>query len=289
MQIKGKEIRVREIHCEEIAGAVERLCVKAASVLPPALGILLECAAEAESSPAGAAALGDIVENFKFAAENGLPICQDTGIAVVFAEVGQDVHITGGLFEDAVNEGVRRGYINGNLRKSVVGDPIRRVNTGDNTPAVVHCRLTGGESITLDVAPKGFGSENMSALRMFLPTDGIDDIEDFIVATVRAAGSNPCPPAVIGVGLGGTVDVAALLAKRALMRPADRHNADALYAESERRTLRKINALGIGPQGFGGDFTALAVNIEAYPTHIAGLPCVVNVGCHATRHAGCTI
>jgi fumarate hydratase subunit alpha len=268
---------------------VERLCVVAATVLPPALGILLECALEAESSPVGASALCDIVDNFKFAAESGLPICQDTGMAVVFAGIGQDVHITGGLFEDAVNEGVRRGYENGRLRKSVVADPFRRVNTGDNTPAVLHTRLIAGESIELDVAPKGFGSENMSAMRMFLPTDGIDAVEEFVVETVRSAGSNPCPPTVIGVGLGGTVEMAALLAKRALLRPPDRHGADRFYADAERRILAKINSLGIGPQGFGGDFTSVAVSIETYPTHIAGLPCVVNVGCHATRHAHCTI
>jgi fumarate hydratase subunit alpha len=268
---------------------VERLCVVAATVLPPALGILLECASETESSPAGASALGDVVENFKFAAENGLPICQDTGMAVVFADIGQDVHIAGGLFEDAVNEGVRRGYENGFLRKSIVADPLRRVNTGDNTPAVVHIRLTAGESVRLSVAPKGFGSENMSAMRMFLPTDGMDDIEAFIVETVRMADANPCPPTVLGVGLGGTVEMAALLAKRALTRPADRRNGDPFYAEAERRILRALNALGVGPQGFGGDFTSVAVNIETYPTHIAGLPCVVNVGCHATRHAECVI
>jgi fumarate hydratase subunit alpha len=283
------EVFLRDISCGEIAAAVERLCVTAATVLPPALGILLECAWEAESSPIGASALGDVVANFKYAAESGLPICQDTGMAVVFADIGQDVHITGGLFEDAVNEGVRRGYRGGRLRSSVVGDPLRRENTGDNTPAVLHVRVVGGEHIALSVAPKGFGSENMSAMRMFLPTDGLEAIEDFAVGAVRAAGANPCPPTVLGIGLGGTVEMAALLAKRALSRPADRRNADPYYEAAERRILRKINALGIGPQGFGGDFTSVAVNIETYPTHIAGLPCVVNVGCHATRHAACTI
>jgi fumarate hydratase subunit alpha len=280
---------MRDIPYGEIAAAVERLCVTAATVLPPALGILLECALEAESSPAGAAALSDIVDNFKFAADSCLPICQDTGMAVVFADIGQDAHITGGLFEDAVNEGVRRGYTTGALRMSVAADPLRRENTGDNTPAVIHTRLVAGDRVRLTVAPKGFGSENMSAMRMFLPTDDIGAIEDFVAQTALAAGANPCPPMVLGVGLGGTTEMAALLAKRALTRPADKRNADPFYADAERRTLQKVNALGIGPQGFGGVFTAVVVNIEAYPTHIAGLPCVVNVGCHATRHASCAI
>jgi fumarate hydratase subunit alpha len=276
---------VRDISCEEITSAVERLCIQAATVLPPALGILLECASETESSPAGAAALNDIVENFKFAADSSLPICQDTGMTVVFADVGQEVRVTGGAFEDAVNEGVRRGYKGGGLRMSVVSDPFRRVNTGDNSPAVIHTRLVPGDTISLDVAPKGFGSENMSAARMFLPNDGADDVIGFITDTARSAGANPCPPTVLGVGLGGTFDMAALLAKRALMRPADKRNADPFYADMERLALAGVNSLGIGPQGFGGHYTCLAVNIETFPTHIAGLPCVVNVGCHATRHA----
>ena len=276
---------MREISCETIAKAIERLCIEAATVLPPSLGILLECAAEGETSPAGASALADIVENFKYAAAESLPICQDTGMAVVFADIGQEVRITGGLFEEAVNEGVRRGYGRGLLRMSVVKDPFRRVNTGDNTPCVLHLRLTAGDKISLHVAPKGFGSENMSAMRMFLPTDKPGTIEDFIVETVLKAGANPCPPVVLGVGLGGTVEQCALIAKRALLRPVDTRNGDEFYAEMERRTLDKINRLNIGPQGFGGLYTAVAVNIEAYPVHIAGLPCVVNISCHATRHA----
>ena len=276
---------MREISCETIAEAVRRLCIKAATVLPPSLAILLECAAESEESPAGASALEDIVENFKYAAMNRIPICQDTGMAVVFADIGQDVHITGGSFEDAVNEGVRRGYEEGLLRMSVVRDPLRRDNTGDNTPCVLHLRLAPGDGIDLHVAPKGFGSENMSAMRMFLPSDTIETIEDFIVSVVSAAGSNPCPPVVLGVGLGGTVEQCALVAKRALLRPADMSSADEFYAQMESRVLEKINRLGIGPQGFGGRCTAVAVNIDVYPTHIAGLPCVVNMGCHATRHA----
>lgn len=276
---------MREISCEIITDAVERLCIEAATILPPSLAILLECAAEGEESPAGAAALEDIVENFKYAAMTGIPICQDTGMAVVFADIGQDVHITGGLLEDAVNEGVRRGYENGLLRMSVAADPFRRNNTGDNTPCVLHVRLTRGDRIDLHVAPKGFGSENMSAMRMFLPTDTVETVEDFIVETVSKAGSNPCPPIVLGVGLGGTTEQCALAAKRELLRSADTRNSDEFYADMEKRVLRKINRLGIGPQGFGGRYTAVAVNIAVFPVHIAGLPCVVNMGCHATRHA----
>ncbi|UOO37860.1 fumarate hydratase [Oscillospiraceae bacterium CM] len=278
---------MREIPCQEIADVIEKLCIEAAVFLPPDVGALLEDAAKNEVSPAGKAALDDLVRNFKLAASSGLPICQDTGMAVVFADIGQDVHITGGLFEDAVNDGVRRGYQNGFLRKSVVQDPFRRVNTSDNTPAVLHLRLVEGDAIALTVAPKGFGSENMSAMRLFLPSDALETVEDFIVGVVGSAGSNPCPPVIVGVGLGGTIEKAALLAKRALLRPATARHTDPFYADMESRVLTKINRLGIGPQGFGGRYTALAVNIETYPTHIAGLPCVVNMSCHATRHAGC--
>ena len=276
---------MKEITCSMITDMIEKLCIKAATVLPADLADLLKCAAENEESAAGASALADIVENCQYAAETNLPICQDTGMAVVFADIGQDVHIVGGYFEDAVNEGVRRGYVNGYLRKSVVEDPFRRENTNDNTPAVIHVRIVEGDKIHLTVAPKGFGSENMSAMRLFLPSDHIGTIENYIVDVVAEAGSNPCPPVVLGVGLGGTIEKAALLSKQALIRSASDKNTDPFYADMESRILTKINRLGIGPQGFGGRFTAIAVNIEVFPTHIAGLPCVVNMGCHATRHA----
>lgn len=280
---------MREISCQEIAKAVEQLCIRAAVWLPADVAMQLECASESEPNEAGRAALEDIVENYRYAAEKNIPICQDTGMAVVFAEIGQEVHITGGAFEDAVNEGVGKGYVNGYLRKSVVADPLRRVNTENNTPAVIHTRLVPGDSIHLMVAPKGFGSENMSRMKMFLPSCTRQQIVDFIAESVDVAGARPCPPVVVGVGLGGTVEKAALLAKQALCRPIDTRNADPFYAEMEADCLQAVNALGIGPQGFGGVNTALAVNIEVYPTHIAGLPCVVNMGCHATRHASCEI
>lgn len=280
---------MRDIDCAAIIDAVEKLCIEAAVHLPADLCALLEKAAAQEESAAGAAALEDIVANFRLARESGLPICQDTGMAVVFADIGQEVHIVGGLFEDAVNEGVRRGYKNGYLRKSVVRDPLRRENTEDNTPAVLHVRLVAGDQLSLTVAPKGFGSENMSAMRLFLPSDKIETIEDFIAGVMDRAGSNPCPPVVIGVGLGGTIEQAALLSKRALLRDVSHVNSEGFYADMEERVLNKINKLGIGPQGFGGRITAVKVNIETYPTHIAGLPCVVNMSCHATRHAGCSL
>ena len=276
---------MRDISCAQITDAVERLCIKAATVLTPDLAMAIECASEAEPSEAGRAALLDMVENFKCAADGGLPICQDTGMAVVFADVGQECHITGGDFEEAVTEGVRRGYVNGYLRKSVVADPFRRVNTNDNTPPVLWTRIVPGDNITLTVAPKGFGSENKSRLKMFLPSAKIEEFEDFIVDTVRIAGADPCPPVVLGVGIGGTVEKAAMMAKLALTRPVDRRNSDPFYADMEKRVLEKVNRLGIGPQGFGGRTTALAVNINACASHIAGTACAVNVGCHVTRHA----
>lgn len=280
---------MRDIHCNTITDAIEKLCIRAAVWLPADIAMQIECASEVEVSPAGTAALEDIMENFKYAAQKGLPICQDTGMTVVFAEVGQDTHIIGGAFEDAINEGVRNGYVNGLLRKSVVADPLRRVNTEDNTPAVIYTKLVPGDKLKLTVAPKGFGSENMSNMKMFLPSSTKEQIIDFITECVSAAGAQPCPPVIVGVGLGGTVEKAALLAKQALSRPVDTRNTDKYYADMEKACLDQINKLGIGPQGFGGITTALAVNIEVFPTHIAGLPCVVNIGCHATRHAECVL
>lgn len=276
---------MRNISCQTITETVTELCIKANTVLPEDIRALIDSASVLEKSPAGRDVLRDLRENYILADKERIPICQDTGMAVVFAELGQDLHITDGNFEDAINEGVRQGYEKGFLRKSVVRDPLRRENTGDNTPAVIHTRIVDGDKLRLTLAPKGFGSENMSAVKMFLPSCTVDEILDFIVETVDKAGSNPCPPVILGVGLGGTLEMAAIIAKKALTRPMDRRNADPFYADLEEKALAQINTLGLGPQGFGGNTTALAVNIEAYPTHIAGLPCVVNVGCHVTRHA----
>ena len=231
---------------------------------------------------------GDILEqiiiNGKIAAEDRVPICQDTGMACVFLEVGQDIHIVGGNIEEAINEGVRQGYEEGYLRKSVVKDPINRINTKDNTPAMIYYEIVPGDKIKITVAPKGFGSENMSRIAMLKPSDGIEGIKSFIIDTVKAAGPNPCPPMVVGIGIGGTFDKAAYLAKKALLRPINQYNENIYYKELEEELLSSINELGIGPQGFGGATTALGVNIEVLPTHIAGLPVAVNINCHATRH-----
>ncbi len=228
--------------------------------------------------------LDNIIENFEIADRENVPICQDTGMACVFLEIGQDVHFVGGDLSEAVNEGVRRGYDKGYLRKSVVKDPVRRGNTGDNTPAMLYTEIVPGDQVKVTLGPKGFGSENMSAIRMFKPSAGLQGIKDFILETVETAGPNPCPPMVVGVGIGGTFDKAALLAKKALMRPIDSENPDPFYAELEKEMLEKINELGIGPQGFGGKTTAIGLNIETLPTHIAGMPCAININCHVTRH-----
>ncbi len=273
---------MREIPAEMITQAVAKACVEANRVLPAALERLVRESPARETDPTGKAILEDLGRNLDAAREMGVPICQDTGMAVIFAEIGQEVHIAGD-FEQAVNEGVRRGYVEGLLRLSVVEDPLRRVNTGDNTPAILHTRLAPGDRITLTVAPKGFGSENMSRLRMFTPAAGREEIIAFVAETARLAGSNPCPPMVLGVGIGGDFEYCALLAKQALCRELG-PNPDPYYAELEARMLAAVNETGIGPQGFGGATTALAVQVEAYPTHIAGLPVAVNVGCHVTRH-----
>ncbi len=276
---------MREISCADISALVERLCIQAATVLPDDLCRVIEQAEKKEESPVGKGILQDIVTNFQMAREKGVPICQDTGMAVVFLEIGQEVHITGGSLNDAIHLGVHNGYLNGFLRCSVVGDPLRRQNTGDNTPAVIHTTIVPGDGFHITVAPKGFGSENMSAMRMFTPAASWQDIEDWIVSSVSTAGSNPCPPVIVGVGLGGTIEQCALEAKKALMMPMDTPNPDEFYGEKEQALLEHINRLGIGPQGMGGKITALAVRIRPYATHIAGLPCVVNMSCHVTRHA----
>lgn len=276
---------MREISCTDISALVERLCIQAATVLPDDLCRVIEQAEKKEESPVGKGILQDIVTNFQMAREKGVPICQDTGMAVVFLEIGQEVHITGGSLNDAIHLGVHNGYLNGFLRCSVVGDPLRRQNTGDNTPAVIHTTIVPGDGFHITVAPKGFGSENMSAMRMFTPAASWQDIEDWIVSSVSTAGSNPCPPVIVGVGLGGTIEQCALEAKKALMMPMDTPNPDEFYGEKEQALLEHINRLGIGPQGMGGRITALAVRIRPYATHIAGLPCVVNMSCHVTRHA----
>lgn len=276
---------MREVSCADISALVEQLCIQAATVLPDDLCRVIEQAEKKEVSPVGKGILQDITTNFQMAREKGVPICQDTGMAVVFLEIGQEVHVTGGSLNDAINLGVHNGYLNGFLRCSVVGDPLRRQNTGDNTPAVIHTTIVPGDEFSVTVAPKGFGSENMSAMRMFTPAASWQDIEDWIVSSVSTAGSNPCPPVVVGVGLGGTIEQCALEAKKALLMPMDTPNPDAFYGEKEQALLEHINRLGIGPQGMGGRITALAVHIRPYATHIAGLPCVVNMSCHVTRHA----
>ena len=275
---------MRELDVSVIRDTVARLCVEANTHLPEDVKKAIAEFREKEDYCLARGVLDKIVENYRIADSENVPICQDTGMACVFLEVGQDVHFVGGGLYDAVNEGVRRGYTEGYLRKSVVADPIRRGNTGDNTPAVVYTDIVPGDKVKITVGPKGFGSENMSAVKMLKPSDGLEGIKKFILDTVERAGPNPCPPMVVGVGIGGTFDKAAYLAKKALMRPLDVRNPDPYYAELEAELLEKINRLGIGPQGFGGLTTALGLNVEVFPTHIAGMPCAVNIGCHATRH-----
>lgn len=274
---------MREIQASDITAAVRRLCIEANDHLTKDVKDCIEhCRAQEPWAPAQEI-LDRIIENYNIADKNNVPVCQDTGLACVFLEIGQDVHISGNL-EDAVNEGVRRGYTDGFLRKSVVGDPLERKNTGDNTPAMIYYDIVPGDKLKITIAPKGAGSENMSRIAMLKPADGVEGVKDFIIKAVEEAGPNPCPPIVVGVGIGGTFDKAALLAKKALLRPLGEHNADAVYADLEKELLDKINALGIGPQGFGGKTTALAVNIEKFSAHIASLPVAVNINCHVARH-----
>jgi fumarate hydratase subunit alpha len=280
---------MKKIHISEITGAVEKLCIQANVVLGEDIKDFLRAAIPKEEEELSRDVLKKLLENADIACEEKIPICQDTGMAVVFVELGQEVCIEGGSLAGAIQAGVALGYTRGCLRASVVGDPIDRKNTGDNTPAVIHYDVLPGDSLTILVAPKGFGSENMSALKMLTPADGIEGVERFVVETVRAAGPNPCPPLVVGVGVGGTMEKAALLAKRALTRDLGRRHQDPFWASEEQRLLDAVNALGIGPAGLGGRATALAVRVETYATHIAGLPVAVNLGCHVTRHASVTL
>lgn len=279
---------MRELNASLITETIARLCVEANRNLPADVCGALHAAAAQEPYAPAKALLDILVRNEAIARDTQMPICQDTGMAIVFADVGQDVHITGD-FEAAIHEGVKRGYVDGLLRKSVVADPLRRVNTKDNTPAVIHTRLVPGDKVTLTVAPKGFGSENMSRLAMLTPAAGVQGVKDFVLETVRLVGANPCPPMVLGVGIGGDFEQVAELAKRALMIPLDESNPDPFYAELEQELLTAVNATGIGPQGFGGKTTCLGLHILQKPTHIAGLPVAVNVSCHVTRHASATI
>lgn len=275
---------MKTINVNEIIKTVKELSIEANYYLPNDVKEAIEKAEKNEKWPIANNILNKIIENSHIAAREKIPICQDTGMACVFVDIGQDVHITGGSLEEAINEGVRQGYAEGFLRKSVVKDPIHRVNTNDNTPALIYYNMVPGDKVKITVAPKGFGSENMSRIAMLKPSDGLEGVKNFVLETVRMAGPNPCPPIVIGIGIGGSFDKAAYLAKKALIRPVNENNTDEFYGNLEKELLEEVNKIGIGPQGFGGKTTALALNIETYPTHIAGLPVAVNINCHATRH-----
>lgn len=280
---------IRTIRVEEITKNIKEMCIEANHFLSPDMAEAMKCAEKNEEAPLGKQILEQLQENLKIAGEDMIPICQDTGMAVVFLEIGQDVHLEGGALEDAVNEGVRQGYVEGYLRKSVVGDPLIRENTKDNTPAVLHTRIVDGDQVKIKVAPKGFGSENMSRVFMLKPAEGIEGVKDAVLTAVKDAGPNACPPMVVGVGIGGTFEKCALMAKEALTREVGSHSEIEYVKELEEELLTKINSLGIGPGGLGGTTTALAVNINTYPTHIAGLPVAVNVCCHVNRHVIRTI
>lgn len=280
---------IRTIRVEEITKNIKEMCIEANHFLSPDMAEAMKCAEKNEEAPLGKQILEQLQENLKIAGEDMIPICQDTGMAVVFLEIGQDVHLEGGALEDAVNEGVRQGYVEGYLRKSVVGDPLIRENTKDNTPAVLHTRIVDGDQVKIKVAPKGFGSENMSRVFMLKPAEGIEGVKDAVLTAVKDAGPNACPPMVVGVGIGGTFEKCALMAKEALAREVGSHSEIEYVKELEEELLTKINNLGIGPGGLGGTTTALAVNINTYPTHIAGLPVAVNICCHVNRHVIRTI
>lgn len=275
---------MREVNVALVTEVVKKLSIEANYFLGADIKESLEKSRKEETFELAGQVLDKIILNSEIACKEEMPMCQDTGMACVFLEIGQDVHFIGGNLEEAINEGVRRGYEEGFLRKSVVEDPIRRVNTKDNTPAIIYYDIVDGDKVKITLAPKGFGSENMSRIGMLKPSDGLEGVKNFIIETVKAAGPNPCPPMVVGVGIGGTFDKAAYLAKKALIRPINTSNKDEFYKDLEIELLEKINKLGIGPQGFGGKTTALGINIETYPTHIAGLPVAVNINCHATRH-----
>ena len=275
---------MKTINVNEIIKTVKELSIEANYYLPNDVKEAIEKAEKNEKWPIANNILNKILENSQIASAEKMPICQDTGMACVFIDIGQDVHITGGSLEEAINEGVRQGYAEGFLRKSVVKDPLHRVNTNDNTPALIYYNMVPGDKVKITVAPKGFGSENMSRIAMLKPSDGLEGVKNFVLETVRMAGPNPCPPIVIGIGIGWSFDKAAYLAKKALIRPVNENNTDEFYGNLEKELLEEVNKIGIGPQGFGGKTTALALNIETYPTHIAGLPVAVNINCHATRH-----
>ncbi len=275
---------MREIHCMDITKAVKKACMDANYYIPEDVRSVIEERYEEERWPMAKNILEKIRENIELAREERMPLCQDTGMVSVFVEIGQDVRIVNGSLEEAINEGVRQGYEEGYLRKSVVKDPLNRINTKDNTPAVINYKIVPGDKFKMTIAPKGFGSENMSQLKMLKPADGVQGVKDFVLKAVEEANANPCPPIVVGVGIGGTFDKVASLAKKALIRPLSERNKDEFYRRLEEELLDEINKLGIGPQGFGGKTTALAVNIETYPTHIAGLPVAVNINCHVARY-----
>lgn len=279
------DMKMKRMNVSEIVKNIKEMCIEANHFLSDDMKCALAGAVQEEKSPLGKQILEQLQENMRIAGEDMIPICQDTGMAVIFAEVGQDVHFEGGSLEEAIQEGVRQGYTEGYLRKSVVKDPIYRENTGDNTPAVIHYELVPGDRVKLTLAPKGFGSENMSRIFMLKPADGIEGVKNAVLTAVKDAGPNACPPMVVGVGIGGTFEKCALLAKKALIRPVDLRSQIPYVRELEEELLEKINASGIGPGGLGGTTTALAVNINTYPTHIAGLPVAVNICCHVNRHA----
>ena len=280
---------MRTIHVNDVTGNIREMCIEANHYLTPDMDAALKNAVGTEKSGLGKQILNQLQDNLKIAGEDMIPICQDTGMAVVFMEIGQDVHFEGGSLEEAIHEGVRQGYVEGYLRKSVVKDPLIRENTKDNTPAIIHYSIVSGDEVKITVAPKGFGSENMSAIKMLTPSYGIEGVKKFILDTVRTAGPNPCPPIVVGVGIGGTFERCAQLAKKATFRAIDTHNEDERYAKLEDELLESINKMGFGPAGLGGTTTAIGVNIETSPTHIAGMPVAVNICCHAARHASAEI